>query len=211
MFEGEPKAIVKRLANAMIPIKCRKRDFVMNIEPNSAGDFPKVAATAFVHETAALIGNVFVGDRVFIAPHAVLRADEPGPDGTVQPIVVGEGANVQDRAVVHASGGTGVNIGPNSSIAQGALVQGPCQIGANCFIGFNTVVFKATLGDGVLVMHQSLVEGVTIPSGLHVPSMTTVRNGEDVQRLTPATRDVIAFAKKVAQTNTALAQATLKM
>ena len=108
-------------------------------------------------------------------------------------------------------GGTGVNIGANSSIAQAAVVQGSCQIGANCFIGFNTVVFNATLGDDVMVMHQSLVEGVTIPSGLHVPSMTTVRNEEEVQRLTPATTDIIAFATKFSQTNIALAQAALKM
>jgi len=190
---------------------CRHGDFAMSLEWSSAGGFPKVAATAFVHRTAALIGNMVVEERVFIGPHAVLRADEIGRDGTVHPIVVGEGANVQDCAVVHALGGTRVDIGPNSSIAHGAVVKGPCQIGANCFIGFNTVVFNATLGDDVLVMHQTLVEGVTIPSGLHVPSMTTVRNEEDVQRLTPATTDIIAFATKFSQTNIALAQAALKM
>ncbi|MBL7040561.1 MAG: carbonate dehydratase [Pirellulaceae bacterium] len=182
----------------------------MSLERNTAGDFPDVAEAAFVHETATLIGNVVVEDRVFIGPQAVLRADELGPDGIVHPIVIGEGANVQDRAVVHALGGTAVNIGPESSIAQGAVVQGPCQIGANCFIGFNTVVFKATLGDDVVVMHHSLVEGVTIPPGLHVPSMTPVRNEDEVQRLAPATTDIIAFATKVSQANRALAQAALE-
>jgi len=182
----------------------------MSIEWSGAADLPEVAKTAFVHETATLIGNVIVKDRVFVGPHAVLRGDEPGPDGTVQPIVVREGANVQDCVVVHALGGTRVDIGPNSSIAHGAILHGPCQIGANCFIGFNSVVFRATLGDDVVVMHQSLVEGVTIRSGLHVPSMTAVRTEEDVRRLTPATADMIAFARKVAQTNTALGQAALK-
>lgn len=72
---------------------------------------------------------------------------------------------------------------------------------------FHTVVFKATLGDDVIVMHQSLVEGVTIPSGLHVPSMTPVLSEEDVSRLTPATADMIALAKQVAHANATLAQA----
>lgn len=179
----------------------------MGLERNSAGDFPKVAPSAFVHETAVLIGNVIVGERVFIGSQAVLRADEAVGDGIVQPVIVGDGANVQDRVVVHALGGTRVDIGSNSSIAQAAVVQGPCQIGANCFIGFDSVVFKAALGDDVVVMHQSLVEGVTIPSGLHVPSMTPVRSEEDVSRLTPPTADMIALAKEVAQANTALAQA----
>jgi len=182
----------------------------MSLEWSSAADFPKVAETAFVHKTATLIGNVVVQEGVFIDPHAVLRADEPGADGTVQPIVVGEGANVQDCVVVHALGGTRVNIGPGSSVAHAAVIHGPCQIGANCFVGFNTVVFKATLGDDAVVMHQSLVEGVTLPSGLHVPSMTPVRCEEDVRRLTPATPDMIAFARQVTQTNTALVRAALK-
>lgn len=182
----------------------------MCLESNPVGDSPRVASTAFVHGTATLIGNVIVEDRVFIGPHAVLRADESGPGGTVEPIVIGENANVQDCVVVHALGGTRVDIGPNSSIAHGAVVHGPCQLGANCFIGFNTVVFKATLRDDVVVMHQSLVEGVTIRTGFHVPSMTAVRDQDDVCRLTPATPDMIAFAREVSRTNVRLARTSLE-
>ena len=82
----------------------------MGLESNSAGDSPTIASTAFVHPTATLIGRVSVNGRAFVGPHAVLRADEPGADGTVQPIVVGEEANVQDCVVVHALGGTEVKI-----------------------------------------------------------------------------------------------------
>lgn len=128
----------------------------MALERNAAGDFPEVAETAFVHETATLIGNVIVEEDVYVGPNAVLRADELGADGTVAPIVVGRGANVQDCVVVHALGGTQVKIGPGSSIAHPAVVHGPCEIGSNCFVGFNSVVFRSTLGDDVVVMHQSL-------------------------------------------------------
>ena len=101
------------------------------------------------------MGKVIIKSRVFVGPFAVIRADEPGPDGTVQPIVIGEDSNVQDRAVIHALGGTGVSIGPCSSIAHGAIVHGPCDIGRRCFVGFNSVIFRATLGDGALVMSPS--------------------------------------------------------
>ena len=181
----------------------------MGLESNSAGDSPKIALTAFVHPTATLMGRVSIEDRAFVGPHAVLRADEPGPDGTVQPIIVGEEANVQDCVVVHALGGTGVKIGPRSSVSHAAVIHGPCQIGADCFIGFNSVVFNATLGVGVIVMHQALVEGVTIPSELHVPSMIAVRNEEDVRRLARATQEMISFAENVARTNVLLATAAL--
>ena len=179
----------------------------MALERNSAQDTPWVAETAYVHPTATLIGNVVVEGKVFIGPNAVIRADEPADDGTVAPIIVGEEANVQDGVVIHALGGTSVRIGRRSSIAHAAVIHGPCEIGADCFVGFNSVVYMATLGDGVIVMHQSLVEGVTIPAGLHVPSMTGVRGDEDLSKLAPATPDVVAFAKKVCQTNVFLAKA----
>jgi carbonic anhydrase/acetyltransferase-like protein (isoleucine patch superfamily) len=181
----------------------------MSLEPNANGDFPKTAPTAYVHDTATLIGRVLVKERTFIGPNAVIRADEPGPDGTVEPIVVSDGANVQDNVVIHALGGTAVTIGSASSIAHAAVIHGPCEIGAKCFVGFNSVVFKAVLGDGVVVMHQALVEGVTIPSGLHVPSMSAVRNEEDVCRLARVTQRLTTFADKVYRTNVLLAKAAL--
>ncbi|MBC8875918.1 MAG: carbonate dehydratase [Planctomycetes bacterium] len=182
----------------------------MGLEQNSVGDFPEVAETAFVHGTATLIGHVVVQERVFIGPNAVLRADEPSPDGTVKPVVICEDANVQDCVVVHALAGTRVSIGRDSSVAHSVVIHGPCQIGSNCFVGFNSVVFKATLGDGVVVMHQSLVESVTVPPGLYVPSMTPVRGEADIGCLTPASPDMIAFAREVSRTNVLLARTSLE-
>jgi len=183
----------------------------MGLEPNHKGDFPAIAPTAFVHDTATLIGHVSIGGGCFIGPHAVLRADEHGPDGTVEPIIVGEEANVQDCVVIHALGGTAVKIGPRSAIAHAAIIHGPCEIGTGCFVGFGAVVFKATLGNGVMVMHRALVEGVAVPSGLCVPSMAVVNSQQHVRSLAPATPEMASFAKEVVQTNKSLAEAGLKM
>ncbi|NQT16174.1 MAG: carbonate dehydratase [Planctomycetes bacterium] len=182
----------------------------MALEPNGTGDFPKVARSAYVHPTATILGNVIVEEEAFIGPGAVIRADEPGPDGKVRPIIIGEQVNVQDCAVVHALGGSEVNVGHGSSITHAAVVHGPCDIGANCLIGFNSVVFRATLGNGVIVMHQALVEGVNVPPALHVPSMTAVQSEEDVRRLGPAPPDLVAFAQKVTRVNLQLREAALK-
>jgi carbonic anhydrase/acetyltransferase-like protein (isoleucine patch superfamily) len=182
----------------------------MGLEANTAGHYPEIAPTAYVHPTATVIGRVCIGDQAFVGPHAVIRADEAGPDGTIEPIVIRESTNVQDCAIIHALGGTGVVIGPRTSIAHAAVIHGPCKIGDRCFVGFNSVVFQATLGDGVIVMHQSLIEWAILSEGLFVPSMTAVRSDEDVSRLKCATMDMVAFAEKLINANPLLAEASLK-
>ena len=182
----------------------------MGLEANAAGHYPEIAPTAYVHPTATVIGRVCVGDRVFDAPHAVIRADEAGPDGTVQPIVIGDCVNVQDCAVIHALGGTGLTIGPRTSIAHAAVIHGPCEIGAGCFVGFNSVVFRATLGSEVVVLHQALVEGVAIPSGCMVTSGARVACDEDVRQLKRTTPELTEFAARVVQTNVRLVESALK-
>ena len=68
----------------------------MGLESNSLGHYPDIARTACVHPTAVLVGRVIVEEGVLIGPQAVVRADEPGPDGTVKPILIGREANIQD-------------------------------------------------------------------------------------------------------------------
>jgi len=173
----------------------------MSIECNTEGDCPRVDPTAFVHPSAVLTGKVQIAGGVFIGPQAVLRADERGPEGRVEPIVVREDANIQDGVIIHALGGTGVTIGSGTSVAHGAVVHGPCEIGANCFIGFNSVVYGATLGQGVVVMHQAIVEGVAVPDALYVTSMTAVRCDDDVRCLAGVPPAVAAFVDSVRVTN----------
>ncbi len=57
---------------------------------------PRIGATAFIHPLASVLGNVELGERVFVAPGASVRGDEG------QPIHIGAGSNVQDGVVVHA-------------------------------------------------------------------------------------------------------------
>jgi len=181
----------------------------MGLEPNALGQYPDVAPTAFVHPTAVLIGHVVVDDGVYIGPHAVIRADEPGPDGMIESVAIGRHANVQDGVMIHALGGTSVTIGSSTSIAHGAVVHGPCEIGNGCFVGFMSVVFRARLDDGVIVLHRALVENVDIGRGQLVPSAGLVQSEFDVRQLAAAPPDVVAFAQKVSRTNVWLAQSSL--
>ena len=182
----------------------------MGVEANATGHYPEIAPTACVHPTATVIGRVHIGDRAFVGPHAVIRADEAGPDGTIEPIVIGESTNVQDCAILHALGGTGVTIGRRTSIAHAAVIHGPCQIGAECFVGFNSVVFHATLGNGVVVMHQALVEWAVVREGRLVPSMTAVRSDYEASHLKRVPPEIVAFAEKVINANVLLAESAFR-
>ncbi len=104
---------------------------------NPAGCMPKVSDTAYVSESAVIIGNVEIKDDVYIAPHTTIRADEPGSE-----IIISSGCNIQDNVVIHALGGSAVVVGKNTSLAHGCIVHGPCTLGDNCFIGFGSVVFN---------------------------------------------------------------------
>jgi carbonic anhydrase/acetyltransferase-like protein (isoleucine patch superfamily) len=176
------------------------------IQRNHAGDKPKVDSTACIHPSAVIIGNVSIGAKVYVGPNAVIRADEPCPKGRVEAIVIEPEVNIQDGVIIHALGGSPVRIARGASLAHGAVVHGPCHVGENCFIGFKSVVFNATLGNGVVVLHQALVEGVNIEPGMHVPSMSAVLTAEDVRKLDPAPSELSAFADKVRRTNVFLAE-----
>jgi carbonic anhydrase/acetyltransferase-like protein (isoleucine patch superfamily) len=176
------------------------------IQANHAGDTPRIDASAYIHPTAVVIGNVLIGARVFVGPNAVIRADEPCVRGKVEAIVVEAEVNIQDGVIIHALGGSPVRISRGASLAHGAVIHGPCEIGENCFIGFRSVVFNASLARGVIVEHQALVENMTIPEGVHIPSMIAVRSQADVLGLKPVSPELVAFADKVRRTNLFLAQ-----
>lgn len=180
------------------------------ISANHAGQHPEIDQSACIHSTAVVIGNVQIGAGVFVGPNAVIRSDEPGPDKNIAPIIIESAANIQDGVIIHALGGSRVLVGKGASVAHGAVVHGPCVVGGNSFIGFKSVVFNATLGSGVVVLHQALVEGVRIPDGMHVPSMAAVTAEADLQRLSPVSSNLAAFAEKVRLVNNYLAEVSNK-
>ena len=171
------------------------------IRRNPNGDVPVVHESAFVDPTAILCGKVIVEENVFIGPYAVIRADEVDDHGGMEPIVIGAGSNIQDGVVIHCKAGGGVVIGKASSIAHRSIVHGPCQVGDNVFIGFNSVLYNCSVGDGSVVRHNAVVEGCTVPPGFYIPSTTNVHSDAELATITPVTLDQAGFSESVAQAN----------
>lgn len=165
------------------------------------GDLPVVPESAFIDPTAIICGKVVIGDHVFVGPYAVIRADEVSAAGTLEPITIGAGSNIQDGVVIHSKAGGRVDIGEFTSIAHRAIVHGPCSIGDHVFIGFNAVVFNCTIGARSVLRHNSVVENCHLPEGFHVPSTTTIHTDADIARVPRVDPDATEFSESVALTN----------
>lgn len=171
------------------------------IRRNPSGHLPIVHDTAFVDPTAILCGKIIVEENVFIGPYAVIRADEVDDNGEMEPIVIGAHSNIQDGVVIHCKAGGGVTIGRSTSIAHRSIVHGPCTVGDNVFVGFNSVLFNCIVSDGSVVRHNSVVEGCTVPPGFYIPSTANIHSDADlatIERVSPQAAD---FSESVAQAN----------
>jgi carbonic anhydrase/acetyltransferase-like protein (isoleucine patch superfamily) len=166
---------------------------------NPEGQLPKISESAWISETAVIVGNVTIEDDVFVAPNAVIRADEPDSS-----IIIGECSNVQDNVVIHALSGSVVSIGSATSLAHGCIVHGPCLIGERCFVGFGAVVFGCTIGNNTIILHNSTVRGVTIPSSKVVLDGKTIIEQKDAGNLEDITQDLVEFRVSVVRANSIL-------
>lgn len=140
-----------------------------------------IDASAFIHESAVVLGAVTLGARVSVWPHAVLRADSDR-------IEVGAESNVQDGAVIHCDPGVPCRIGARVTIGHRAMVHG-ATIEDGSLVGIGAIVLNhAVVGAGSLVGAGAVVpEGMVIPPGslvLGVPA-AVVRplRADQVERL----------------------------
>lgn len=168
---------------------------------NSEEKMPTVAPTAYVDDSASLIGDVRIGERTYIAPGVSLRADE------ATPIIIGDDCNVQDNSVFHGLEGTMIQLGNKVSIAHGAIVHGPCAIGDESFVGFNSVVHASTLGSKCFVGHGALVVGVSLSDGKFVPhGAVLIKDQKMADKLGPIPDDLKDFNEDVVKVNTEFAK-----
>lgn len=114
------------------------------------GQTPDVARAAFVAPNATVVGAVTLGAGASIWYGSVVRAD-------LNTIVIGEGTNVQDLAMIHLADEHGVTIGRHCTIGHGAILHA-CAIGDECLVGMGaTILDGAVLGDRCLVGARALV------------------------------------------------------
>ena len=117
------------------------------------------AGFCFIAESAAVVGNVAIGDDVGIWFGAVIRGDN-------ERIRIGARTNIQDLCVLHSDPGFALTIGENCTIGHRAILHG-CTIGDGTLVGMGaTILNGATVGENCLIGAGALVtEGKQIPAG----------------------------------------------
>ncbi len=120
---------------------------------------PIIDDSAFVAESADIIGDVTIEKDANIWYNAVIRGDS-------NKIIVGESSNVQDGTIVHCGDDNVTSIGKNVTIGHAAIIHG-CTIGDNSLIGMGSIVLdNAKLGEYTMVGAGSLVTGKEFPPGV---------------------------------------------
>jgi carbonic anhydrase/acetyltransferase-like protein (isoleucine patch superfamily) len=119
---------------------------------------PVVAPTAFVDESAQVIGDVVIGDESSVWMNVVVRGD-------VNTIRIGRRTNLQDGTVVHVMRGTHpTTIGDEVTIGHGVIIHG-CTIHDRVLIGMGAILLNGVeIGSDAIVAAGSLVaEGTVVP------------------------------------------------
>lgn len=143
---------------------------------------PRIPHSAYVDETALVIGDVSLGEDASVWPMAVVRGD-------MQPISIGARSNVQDGCVLHVThdgryspGGHALRMGDDVTVGHRAVLHG-CTIDERCLIGIDAVIL-----DGARVRAGTLIgAGSLVPPGKDLESghLWVGRPARKVRALTP--------------------------
>lgn len=123
---------------------------------------PKIHPSAFIASTAAVMGDVSLGEDASVWYNAVLRGD-------MAPIVIGAQSNIQDGTIVHVDEGVPCTVGQRVGVGHRVILHG-CTIGDDCLIAMGSVLLnRVAIGSGSVV-----AAGAVIPEGMQVPPRSLV-------------------------------------
>ena len=116
-----------------------------------------VAPSAFVAPTAAVMGDVHLGEDSSVWYGAVLRGD-------MAPIRIGASTNLQDGVIVHVDEGVPCTVGSRVGVGHRALLHG-CRVGDDCLVGMGAILLNhVVVGRGSVI-----AAGALLPEGFEVP------------------------------------------
>ncbi len=118
---------------------------------------PEVHPTAWVAESAEVIGKVSIAAEASVWYGCVLRGDN-------DLIRIGARSNVQDGCVLHTDAGYPLSIGDGVIVGHKAMLHG-CTIGDGALIGIGAVLLN-----GARIGARSIVgAGALVPTGKQFP------------------------------------------
>jgi carbonic anhydrase/acetyltransferase-like protein (isoleucine patch superfamily) len=127
------------------------------------GKHPRIHPTAFIEDSAQVVGDVHVGEHSSVWFGAVVRGD-------VFHIRIGDRTNIQDGTVIHVSNGTHATILEDEvTVGHNVTLHG-CHVERGCLVGIGSIVM-----DGARVGEKSLVAaGALVSPGTVIPPRSLV-------------------------------------
>jgi carbonic anhydrase/acetyltransferase-like protein (isoleucine patch superfamily) len=121
---------------------------------------PEIAESAWVADSAEVIGRVTLAEDASVWFNATLRGDS-------ETLSIGRGTNIQDGSVLHADAGFPLRLGEGVTVGHQVMLHG-CTVGDHSLIGIGAVVLNgAMIGKHSLVGAGALVtEGKEFPDGV---------------------------------------------
>lgn len=122
------------------------------------GVLPTIDATAYVDDSAQVVGDVVIGPESSVWMNVVIRGD-------VHHIRIGRRSNVQDLTMIHVMRDTHpTTIGDEVTIGHSAVIHG-CTIEDRVLIGMAAVLLNGVHvgADSVVAAGTLLTEGTRIP------------------------------------------------
>ena len=151
---------------------------------------PRIAASAWVADSAQVMGNVELLEDASIWFGTILRGD-------MELLSIGRGSNVQDGSVIHADPGFPMTLGADVTVGHQVMLHG-CTVGDGSLIGIQSVVLNgARIGRHCLVGAGSLVtEGKEFPEGsLIVGRPAKVVRALTAQQIEGLTRTAVHYVE----------------
>jgi carbonic anhydrase/acetyltransferase-like protein (isoleucine patch superfamily) len=138
------------------------------------GISPQIHETAFVSETAYIIGDVVIGPGSSVWPGTVIRGDSAR-------ITIGANTNIQDNSVLHSD--HGAIIGDHVTIGHRVMCHAT-KIGDHCLLGNGSVLNEgAELDEYCLVAAGAVViEGMVVPARRIVAGVPARERGDVEER-----------------------------
>jgi carbonic anhydrase/acetyltransferase-like protein (isoleucine patch superfamily) len=145
---------------------------------------PSIHPTAFIASTAAVMGDVTLGEDSSVWYGAVLRGD-------MAPITIGAQSNIQDGTIVHVDSGVPCSVGQRVGVGHRVILHG-CIVEDECLIAMGSVLLNGVrIGAGSVVAAGAVVkEGMQVPPGslvMGVPGRIIRTVDEELSRRAAAT------------------------
>lgn len=127
--------------------------------------YPTLGQSCYIAPTAAIIGDVTLGDGASVWFGCVLRGD-------VSPIVIGARSNIQDNTVIHGEHGCPTIIGEDVTVGHSAIIHA-AYVGDRVLVGMGAVLLsRCRVGPDTIIGARALVtQECDLPGGALVLGM----------------------------------------